>query len=83
MNLEEEFEITKARHKYSVLKARIMQYYMDLEQGQINLPNFMREDNPEKLADRDIRNLLLLSDGGKKFNELYEHAWHDVAEYLN
>lgn len=43
MILEKEFEQYKALRKYCILKARIMQYYKDLEEGQINLPDFMRE----------------------------------------
>lgn len=82
MKLEEEFEQYKALHKYATLKAMIIQYYQDLEDGKIKLPDFMRNDTPEKLADKDIKNLLCLSDGGEKFNRLYEAAWQVIAEIM-
>ena len=82
LTLEEEFEQYKAVHKYSVLKAKIMDYYTTLDQGQINLPDFLRDDTPEKLADRDLKELMSLKDGGVKFNRLYENAWNEIAEVL-
>lgn len=83
MTLEAEFEQYKALHKYVILKAKIMQYYKDLEADSINIPCFMRDDSPSKRADKDIRNLILLPDGGKKFNELYEKAYYELAEKLD
>lgn len=80
LTLEKEFEEYKALHKYSVLKAKIMKYYMDLEEGQINLPDFLRE-TPENKADRDISELLMFH--RDKFNELYERAWEEVRERLD
>ena len=82
LTLEEEFEQYKAVHKYSVLKAKIMDYYATLEQGQVNLPDFLRDDTPEKLANRDLKELMSLNDGGVKFNSLYENAWNEIAEVL-
>lgn len=79
MILEKEFEQYKALHKYCILKARIMQYYKDLEEGQINLPDFMRE-TPEQKADKDLTKLIMFSPN--KFNELYEQAWNDIAERM-
>ena len=83
MELETEFEQYKALHKYTILKAKIMQYYMDLEAAGVNIPCFMQNDNFSKRADRDIKNLILLPDGGKKFNELYELAYKEIAEVLD
>lgn len=40
--LEHEFEEYKALHKFAILKCRIMQYYTDMEEGQILVPDFQR-----------------------------------------
>ena len=83
LTLENEFEQHKAAHKYAILKARIIQYYKDLEAGQVLVPDFQRiGQRPEDLADRDLKELILRPDGLKKFNELYEHAYQDIAEVL-
>lgn len=82
LTLEQEFEEFKALHKFSVLKGKMINYYRTIQQNEENLPNFMRDDTPEKLADRDIRNLVLLNDGLFKFNSLYEKAWCEVAPML-
>lgn len=81
--LEQEFEEYKALHKYSILKARIMQYYADLEGTGVNIPDFLRDDTPEKLADRDLQELLSTCSGIEKFNKLYEMAWQEIAESLD
>lgn len=80
--LSKEFEEVKAVHKYVILKAKMTQYFADLEEGQVKLPDFMRDDSPEKKADKAIKDLLLLNDGGEKFNRLYEKAWESMADYL-
>ena len=77
--LEKEFEEYKALHKYSVLKAKIMQYYKDLEEGQVNLPDFMRE-TPEEKADKELS--ILVSYYPEKFNRLYERVWEEIAERM-
>lgn len=82
VTLEREFEEYKALHKYAVLKAKVMDYYNTLEQSQVNLPNFMRDDNAEKLADRELRRLVLLDDNLATFNRLYERAWEEIAEVM-
>ena len=79
--LENEFEQFKTLHKYAILKAKIMDYYETLQQGQINLPDFMRDDTPEKLADRDLKNLVL--NDINKFNDLYEQAYIELAPMLD
>lgn len=81
--LEQEFEEYKALHKFSILKARITQYYRDLEDGEVLVPDFMRiGERPEDKADRDLRALVLRPDNLKLFNECYERAWQDTAEVL-
>ena len=71
ISLENEFEQAKAQHKYSVLKAKMMAYYSTVDMCKINLPDFLREDNPEKMADKELKNILCAPEGLKKFNELY------------
>lgn len=80
LTLEQEFEQFKAIHKYAILKAKIMNYYQNIQDGQVNIPNFMRSDSPEKLADRDLRNLIL--NDTSKFNYLYELAYQELSEVL-
>ena len=79
--LEREFEEFKSLHKYAILKARIMNYYETLQQGEVNMPDFMRDDTPEKLADRDLKNLVL--NDINKFNDLYEQAYTEIAPLLD
>jgi hypothetical protein len=79
--LENEFEQFKALHKYAILKAKMMNYYETVQQGQINLPDFMRDDTPEKLADKDLKDLVL--NDINKFNSLYEKAYTELAPILD
>jgi hypothetical protein len=81
MKLEEEFSQFVAIHKLAILKAKIIDYYRTLEQTGINIPDFMRDDTPEKKADKDIKNLLLTDIN--KFNSLYEKAWGELAPLLD
>lgn len=81
--LEQEFEEYKALHKYAILKAKITQYYRDLESEQINIPDFQRiGQRPEDLADRDLKALILRNDNLQEFNRLYELAYNDLSEVL-
>jgi hypothetical protein len=82
LTLEQEFETFKAIHKYAVVKAKAMKYYSDLRQDQINLPDFMDENSPEELADRDIRNFLT-HNSIQAFNNVYEKAWLDIRNYVD
>lgn len=79
--LEREFEEMKALHKYSIMKAMIVNYYKTIQQNEVNLPNFMRDDTPEKLAERDLKNLVL--NDINKFNSLYEKAYEELAPMLD
>ena len=79
-----ELNTKKAIHKYKVLKVRIMKYYQDLQNtGCVNIPDFLRDDSPEKLADRELRRLVMNPDGLGEFNRLYELAYKDVAEKVD
>lgn len=79
--LENEFEQFKALHKYAILKAKMMNYFETIQQGEINLPDFMRDDTPEKLADIEIRKLVV--NDIDKFNSLYEKAYLELAPLLD
>lgn len=81
--LENEFEQFKALHKFSILKAMMKRYYETIQQGQVNLPDFMRDDTPEKLADKDIKALVCRGDNLEKFNSLYEKAYTELAPLLD
>ena len=83
-SLEREFEEFKALHKFAILKAKITQYYRDLEDGQVLVPDFLRIGQmPEDLAERDIKALVLKNDNLAEFNRLYEIAYQDLAEVLS
>jgi len=80
------YEMTAAivEHKLSILKAKMIQYYRDLEDGSATIPDFMRKgETPEDLADEEIKNLLARDDKGRKFNSLYETAYKELAEVLD
>ena len=82
--LEAEFEEYKALHKFAILKCKIMQYYKDLEEGQVLVPDFQRtHETPEALADKDLRCLVLRKDNLQEFNRLYEKAYKELAEVLD
>lgn len=82
--LEREFEDFKALHKYAIMKVKLVRYFKDLEEGSIQLPDFLRpNDTPEKKADKAIHELVTAPDGGAKFNQLYEQAYQELAEVLD
>ena len=81
MKLEEEFEQYKAVHKLSILKAKILNYFITIEQNEVNLPDFMRDDTPEQKTDKILKNLIMTDIN--KFNSLYEKAWSELAPILD
>ena len=61
-----------------------MKYYQDLQDtNTVNIPDFLRDDSPEKLADRELKRLVMNPDGLGEFNRLYELAYKDVAEKVD
>lgn len=83
ITIETEFEKFKALHKYVILKAKIMQYFSDLEADLPQIPDFMRcGQTPEDKANIELKRLLMLPDGGRLFNQLYEVAWEEMADIL-
>lgn len=81
MTLEREFEEYKALHKYAIMKAMMMRYFKTLQQGEVNMPDFMRDDSPERLADRELKKLVV--NDINKFNSLYEKAYEELAPLLD
>lgn len=81
MKLEEEFSQFVAVHKLSILRAKILNYFITLEQKEVNLPDFMRDDTPEQKTDRILKNLIMTDIN--KFNSLYEKAWSELAPILD
>lgn len=80
--LEQEFRQYAHSHKVVMLKAKILDYYQTLEQGQVNLPSFMRDDTPEIKTEKEIHRLLNLGDNLEQFNKLYELAYQELAPML-
>lgn len=79
--LEKEFTEYKALHKYAIMKAMLMRYFQTIQQGEVNIPDFMRNDTPEKLADAELRKLVV--NDINKFNSLYEKAYKELAPLLD
>lgn len=81
MSLEHEFEEYKAYHKYAIMKVMLMRYFRTIQQGEVNMPDFMRDDSPERLADKELRKLVV--NDINKFNSLYEKAYEELAPLLD
>ena len=79
--LENEFEQYKALHKYSVLTARIMQYYCDMDSNNL-IPEFIRREQYLARAKKDVKKILAEDKTGTKFNSLYEKAWEDIKDSM-
>lgn len=83
ITLEKEFEITKHQHKLGVLKKVITKFYEDLQgTNTVNIPDFLRNDTPDKLADLELWEILNFNDGGVRFEYLYNKAWEQISESL-
>ena len=78
VTLESEFLQYKMLHMVSILKAKMIDYYRTLEQNKVLIPDFMRQDTPEKLADKEVKNLFY--NDLNKFLSLYERAYQELAE---
>jgi hypothetical protein len=79
--LEKEFAEYKALHKYAIMKAMLMRYFRTIQQGEVNIPDFLRDDSPERLVDKELRNLVV--NDINKFNSLYEKAYEELAPMLD
>lgn len=79
LTIEKEFELFKQLHKTTILQAKITTYYRNLQNTGVTIPEFMTVP-PEKLAEKEVLQLMCYSP--KTFDELYENAWREYAEYL-
>lgn len=80
--LEQEFKKEVTAHKCRILKTRLVEYHRALDGGMgngVNIPYFMDYYSPECKADRDLIKLILLNDGLKEFDRLYELAYTELA----
>lgn len=75
---ETEFEQCKKKHMFNVLLFKMTEYYETIEMGKVNLPCFVRNDSPEKKAEKEVQ--WLIENDKKRFVELYELAYKDLAE---
>lgn len=78
LTLEKEFAIFAQIHKTTILQAKIATYYRELQETGVRIPEFMNVA-PEKLAEKEVIQLI---NNPKLFNDLYENAWREYAEYL-
>ena len=83
LSLEQEFTDFLIVHKYAVLKANLMKYYYDLQNTGITIPSFLEKETPEEKADKFITSLMLRNDNLKLFNEKYNLAWNEIAEFMD
>lgn len=84
MELEKEFEFFKLRHKITVLKTVITKFYEDLQDANtVNLPDFIRNDTPEKLADKELDEIFYNSNDKQRFEFLYNKAWEQIGEIID
>ena len=79
LSLEKEFEIYKMIHKTSILEAKMINHFRDLQETGVQIPFFM-QDSPEKRATNEVQNLLCRNP--LAFESLYQGAWQEYAECL-
>ena len=79
--LTKKFEERKAVHKYSVLMSKLIKDNEFIMANEVNIPDFMGGDTPEKRAERQIREIYNL--GIDNFNRAYEIAWNEIAEMMD
>lgn len=79
LTIEKEFELFKHLHKTTILQAKITTHYRNLQNTGVTIPEFMTVP-PEKLAEKEVLQLMCYSP--KTFDNLYERAWSEYAEYL-
>lgn len=79
MNNTLEHELTNRieQHKENILKLKIKQYYQDLQNTGIRIPEFMLV-KPEILAEKEIEQLK--RSDRREFERLYDIAWWEYAE---
>ena len=83
--LESEFERAKAEHKHNVLKVLIIDYLYTLyKSGKLTIPVFADADKYISiLAERNIKDIVMLNDNMQRFNELYDMAYKVLSPLLD
>ena len=75
MNLEKEFEIAKAKHKFRILVNRMIKYFEVIEKDEVNLSG-MYYKSPKDRAIEEAKKLAVYDIN--KFNSLYEKAYKEM-----
>lgn len=80
MMIEKEFMQRELLHKYTVVKAKVLQYYEDLQNNGVTIPEFMsNEKTPEEKAHDYVVDITLKG----LLNQKYELAWQEIAPFLD
>jgi hypothetical protein len=77
MELEKEFELEKAKHKYRVLAYKMIKYFEMIELSEVNLSGIYYK-SPKTRAKEAIVDLL--KNDVQKFNSLYEKAYAELEQ---
>ena len=70
--IEKEFLKYKLLYMYNVIVKKATQYYKDIEDGKLRLPDFMRDDAPETRAKEETKEILKTDI--ERFYRLYDEA---------
>ena len=75
MNLEKEFEIAKAKHKFRILVNKMIKYFEVIEKDEVNLSGIYYK-SPKDRAIEEAKKLAVYDIN--KFNSLYEKAYKEM-----
>lgn len=80
MMMEQELMERELLHKYAVVKAKALQYYEDLQNNGVTIPDFMNtEKTPEEKAHDYVVEVTLKG----LLNQKYELAWKEIVPFLD
>ena len=57
--MEKEFRKYAYLYVFKVIYDKMVKYHQTLEQGKLRLPDFMRDDTPEKMAEKEVKELYI------------------------
>jgi len=75
MELEKEFELEKAKHKFRILVNRMIKYFEVIEKDEVNLSGIYYK-SPKQRAKEEAKKLAVYDIN--KFNSLYEKAYKEM-----
>jgi hypothetical protein len=75
MNLEKEFEIAKAKHKFRILVNKMIKYFEVIEKDEVNLSGIYYKSPKDRAIEEIIK---LLKYDMPKFESLYETAYKEL-----